>query len=206
MTGREPAKGIEISSSRRRAEILTGLLARASEAEREFLQRLVLGEMRHGALEGVMMEAVAKASGLPARSVRRAYFVNGSLGHVASVALIQGETGLSGFQLTPGRPVLPALAQPCDDVAGALRQLGTAALEYKMDGARVQVHKVGSEVAVFTRGLRDVAPAVPELVECVSALGVGDVILDGEVLAFRPDGRPHPFQTTMRRFGRKLDA
>ena len=193
-------------SSRRRAEILTGLLARASEAEREFLQRLVLGEMRHGALEGVMMEAVAKASGLPARSVRRAYFVNGSLGHVASVALIQGETGLSGFQLTPGRPVLPALAQPCDDVAGALRQLGTAALEYKMDGARVQVHKVGSEVAVFTRGLRDVAPAVPELVECVNALGVGDVILDGEVLAFRPDGRPHPFQTTMRRFGRKLDV
>ncbi len=193
-------------SGRRRAEILAGLLGRASETEREFLQRLVMGEMRHGALEGVMMEAVARASGLPSRAVRRAYFVNGCLGHVASVALGRGETGLDGFKLTPGRPILPALAQPCDDVADALRQLGTAALEYKMDGARVQVHKVGSEVAVFTRGLRDVAPAVPELVECVSALGVREVILDGEVLAFRPDGKPRPFQTTMRRFGRKLDV
>ena len=193
------------SSSRRTAN-LAGLLGRASATEREFLQRLVMGEMRHGALEGVMMEAVAKASGLPSRSVRRAYFVNGSLGQVASVALSEGEAGLGGFQLTPGRPILPALAQPCDDVAGALRQFGTAALEYKMDGARVQVHKVGSDVAVFTRGLRDVAAAVPELVETVHALGAGDLILDGELLAFRPDSRPHAFQTTMRRFGRKLDV
>ncbi len=193
-------------SGRRRAETLAGLLGRASETEREFLQRLVIGEMRHGALEGVMMEAVARASGLPSRAVRRAYFVNGSLGHVASVALSRGEAGLNGLKLTPGRPILPALAQPCDDVADAMRQLGTAALEYKMDGARVQVHKFGSEVAVFTRGLRDVAPAVPELVESVSALGVREAILDGEVLAFRPDGKPHPFQTTMRRFGRKLDV
>ena len=193
-------------SSRRRAETFAGLLGRATETEREFLQRLVMGEMRHGALEGVMMEAVARASGLPSRAVRRAYFVNGSLGQVASVALVQGEAGLGGFQLTPGRPILPALAQPCDDVAGALRQLGTAALEYKMDGARVQVHKVGSDVAVFSRALRDVAAAVPELLETVRALGAGDLILDGEVLAFRPDGKPHPFQTTMRRFGRKLDV
>ena len=193
-------------SSARRTEILAGLLGRASGTEREFLQRLVMGEMRHGALEGVMMEAVAKASGLPSRSVRRAYFVNGSLGQVASVALGEGEAGLSGFRLAPGRPILPALAQPCDDVADAMRQLGTAALEYKMDGARVQVHKVGSDVAVFTRGLRDVAAAVPELVETVRGLGAGDLILDGEVLAFRPDGKPHPFQTTMRRFGRKLDV
>ncbi len=191
-------------SSRRRAELFAALMERASSAERDFLQRLVLGEMRHGALEGVMMEAVAKASGLPSRAVRRAYFVTGSLGHVANVALTQGEAGLSGLLLTPGRAILPALAQACDDVAEALQQFGTAALEYKMDGARVQVHKVGSEVAVFTRGLREVAAAVPELVECVSALGAREVILDGEVLAFRKDGRPHPFQTTMRRFGRKL--
>ena len=193
-------------SSRRRGELLAGLMARASETERDFLQRLVMGEMRHGALEGVMVEAVAKASGLPSRAVRRAYFVDGSLGRVASVALIRGEAGLSDFRLAPGRPILPALAQPCDDVAEALQQLGTAALEYKMDGARVQVHKVGSDVAVFTRALRNVAAAVPELVECVSALDVREVILDGEVLAFRRDGRPHPFQTTMRRFGRKLDV
>lgn len=192
-------------SSRRRADLFAGLMGRASEAERDFLQRLVLGEMRHGALEGVMMEAVAKASGLPSRAVRRAYFIAGSLGRIASVALTQGEAGLSGFQLTPGRPILPALAQPCDDVAEAMRQLGTAALEYKMDGARVQVHKVGSEVAVFSRGLRDVAGAAPELVELVRTLGVREAILDGEVLAFRKDGKPHPFQTTMRRFGRKLD-
>ena len=193
-------------SSRWRTGILAGLMARVSETERDFLQRLVMGEMRHGALEGVMMEAVARASGLPSRAVRRAYFVNGSLGQVATVALIQGEAGLSAQQLTPGRPILPALAQPCDDVAGALGQLGTAALEYKMDGARVQVHKVGSDVAVFTRGLRDVAAAVPELIEVVAALGPREVILDGEVLAFRGDGKPRPFQTTMRRFGRKLDV
>ncbi len=193
-------------SSRRRGEIFAALMGRASDVERDFLRRLVLGEMRHGALEGVMMEAVAKASGLASRAVRRACFVTGSLAHVAAVALAHGEVGLDGLQLTPGRPILPALAQPCDDVAEALRRLGTAALEYKMDGARVQVHKVGSDVAVFTRGLRDVAAAVPELVECVSALGAREVILDGEVLAFRKDGRPHPFQITMRRFGRKLDV
>ena len=193
-------------SSRRRSEIFAALMARASETERDFLQRLVLGEMRHGALEGVMMEAVARASGLASRAVRRAYFVTGSLGHVATVAVTQGEAGLSGLRFTPGRPILPALAQPCDDVSEALRQLGTAALEYKMDGARVQVHKMGPEVSVFTRGLRDVAPAVPELVECARALAAREVILDGEVLAIRRDGRPHPFQTTMRRFGRKLDV
>ena len=193
-------------SSQRRAELLASLMARASESERDFLRRLVLGEMRHGTLEGVMTAAVAKASGVPSRAVRRAYFVTGSLGHVAAMAFSHGETGVNGLQLTPGRPILPALAQPCEDVAEALRQLGTAALEYKMDGARVQVHKVGSEVAVFTRGLRGVAAAIPELVECVNALGGREVILDGEVLAFREDGRPHPFQTTMRRFGRKLDV
>ena len=192
-------------SGRRRTEIFAGLTARASEAERDFIGRLIMGEMRHGALEGVMMEAVAKASGLASRAVRRAYFVTGSLGRVASAALSRGEAGLSGLQLTPGRPILPALAQPCDDVAEALRQLGAAALEYKMDGARVQVHKVGAQVAVFTRGLRDVAAAAPELVEGVAALGAREVILDGEALAFRADGKPHPFQTTMRRFGRKLD-
>ena len=193
-------------SNRRRVELFAALVTRASETERDFLRRLVLGEMRHGALEGVMIEAVAKASGLPSRPVRRAYFVTGSLGHVAAVALSQGEAALARLQLTPGRPILPALAQPCDGVAEALRRLGTAALEYKMDGARVQVHKVGSEVAVFTRGLRDVAAAVPEIVECAAALSPRDVILDGEVLAFRKDGKPHPFQTTMRRFGRKLDV
>ena len=193
-------------SGRRRTEIFATLMALASEPERDFLRRLVLGEMRHGALEGVMMEAVAKAAAVPSRAVRRACFVAGPLGRVAAAALVQGASGLSGFRLTPGRPILPALAQPSDDVGDALRQLGTAALEYKMDGARVQVHKVGSEAAVFTRGLRDVAAAVPELVEAVCSLDVPDVILDGEVLALRPDGRPHPFQTTMRRFGRKLDV
>lgn len=193
-------------SSRARSGLLAGLLARASEPERDFLRRLVMGEMRHGALEGVVMEAVATASALPSGAVRRAYFVAGSLGQVAEAALTQGEAGLDRFQLTPGRPILPALAQPCDDVDEALQRLGTAALEYKMDGARVQVHKVGSQVAVFTRGLRDVAAAVPELVETVGALGPRDLVLDGEVLAFRPDGKPHPFQTTMRRFGRKLDV
>jgi DNA ligase-1 len=192
-------------SSAERRRLLAELLSRATPAEQEFLVRLVFGELRQGALEGVMLEAVAQAAELPAPDVRRAAMLAGNLGDVARAALTQGAPGLRGFSLTLFRPLLPMLAQPAEDIGDALGQLGIAALEWKLDGARVQVHKLGTEVRVFTRNLNDVTLAVPEIVEAVGALPVRALIVDGEAIALRSDGSPQPFQVTMRRFGRKLD-
>ena len=189
-----------------RTYLLAELLARATAHEQEFLVRLLFGELRQGALEGVMLEAIAQAAGLPLREVRRAAMVAGGLAVVARAALTQGSAGLHGFSLRLFQPVLPMLAQPVKDVEQALTQLGTAALEWKLDGARVQVHKSGGEVRVYSRGLNDVTAAVPELVEATRALRAQALILDGETIALRPDGWPQPFQTTMRRFGRRLDV
>jgi DNA ligase-1 len=125
---------------------------------------------------------------------------------VARAALVEGAAGLDQFAIQLFRPIQPMLAQTADDVSQAIAQLGRAALEIKLDGARIQVHRSGSEVRVFSRLLNDVTQAVPEVVETVRRLAVSTVILDGEAIALRPDGSPHPFQTTMRRFGRKLDV
>ncbi|HEX9289225.1 MAG TPA: ATP-dependent DNA ligase, partial [Anaeromyxobacteraceae bacterium] len=198
------ARGAGSAADRRRA--LASLLSRGTRAEQELLARLVLGELRQGALEGVMVEAVARASGAPVAEVRRAAMVAGDLRQVAEAALAEGVAGLRRFPLRLMSPLQPMLAQPAGDVGDALASLGEAALEHKLDGARVQVHKDGSEVRVFSRALRDVTPAVPEIVEAVQALPARSVILDGEALAFRPDRTPEPFQVTMRRFARKLDA
>jgi DNA ligase-1 len=168
--------------------------------------RLLHGELRQGALEGVLLEAIARASGLPASDVRRAVMVAGDLGAVAGAALADGVAGLRRFSLELLRPLQPMLADTAEDVDEALASLGEAALEYKIDGARIQVHRAGDEVRVFSRNLREVTPAVPEVVEAVRALPARELILDGEVIALRPDGTPHPFQTTMRRFGRRLDV
>jgi DNA ligase-1 len=119
--------------------------------------------------------------------------------------LEKGEAGLAEYDVKLFRPVQPMLAQSAEDVEEALGDLGEAALEFKLDGARVQVHKSGDDVMVFTRALNDVTAAVPEVVEAVRALPARELILDGEVLSLKPDGRPQAFQTTMRRFGRKLD-
>ncbi|MFQ5974414.1 MAG: ATP-dependent DNA ligase, partial [Alphaproteobacteria bacterium] len=189
-----------------RVRLLRDLLRRATAEEQSFLRRLVIGELRQGALEGLMVDAVARAAGIPARQVRRATMVSGELGPVARIALTEGSTGLSRLAIRTFRPVKPMLAQPADDIADALDRLGEAALEYKMDGARVQVHKSGGDVAVFTRRLNDVSQSVPEIVEAARGLAVREIILDGEALAFRRDGQPHPFQVTMRRFGRKTDV
>ncbi|HXT52030.1 MAG TPA: ATP-dependent DNA ligase [Thermoanaerobaculia bacterium] len=190
-----------------RAEMLGALLGRATEAEQDFLRRLLFGELRQGALEGVVAEAVAKAAGIPAAAVRRALMVSGSLGEVAAAAIHGGgERALSALGVELFRPLQPMLAQTAATVSEALSLLGEASLEAKLDGARVQVHKSGSEVRVFSRRLNDVTVAVPEVVEAVSALPARELILDGEVIALRGDGTPHPFQVTMRRFGRKLDV
>ena len=189
-----------------RAEMLGALLARATEVEQDFLRRLLYGELRQGALEGVMAEAVARASGIAPATVRRASMVAGSLAEVATAALIGGEAALAALGVELFRPLQPMLAQTAADVGEALALLGEASLEAKLDGARVQVHKGGDEVRVFSRRLNEVTVAVPEVVEAVRALPARELILDGEVIALRADGTPHPFQVTMRRFGRKLDV
>jgi DNA ligase-1 len=193
-------------SQEARLAALADLFRRATVAERDFLGRLLVGELRQGALEGIMEEAIVAASGLPKSSVRRAVMVAGAPAAVARAALEDGEAGLGRFALRLFQPVQPMLAQTCEDVVEGLELLGRAALEHKLDGARVQVHKERDQVAVYSRSLRDVTGSVPEVVEAVRALPAERIILDGETIALRGDGRPHPFQVTMRRYGRKLDV
>jgi DNA ligase 1 len=193
-------------SSRTRAEILRDLFGRATPAEQDFLSRLLFGELRQGALEGVFADAIAKAADIPAARVRRAAMLAGSLAPVAAAALAGGDEALSRFILQPFRPVQPMLADSAAGVADAIATLGEASLEYKLDGARIQAHKVGDEVRVYSRNLRDVTVAVPEVVAVTRAMPVREIVLDGEAIVLRPDGTPRPFQETMRRFGRKLDV
>jgi DNA ligase-1 len=188
-----------------RLRLLTELFARATEPEQDFLLRLLVGELRQGALEGVMVEAIARAAKLPVREVRRAAMLAGDLKVVAAAALGEGQAGLARFGLQLMQPVQPMLAQPAEDLEDALAQLGRAAFEWKLDGARIQVHKSQDEVRVFSRRLNDVTVAVPEIVETVRRLPLQEAILDGEAIALRANGRPQPFQLTMRRFGRRLD-
>ncbi|GMV57748.1 MAG: putative DNA ligase [Betaproteobacteria bacterium] len=193
-------------SAAERGALLSALFARATRAEQDFLVRLLVGELRQGALEGVMIEAIAAAAGVAVAAVRRAAMFAGDLGAVARAALTEGAAGLARFAIELQRPVQPMLAQPAEDIADALARLGTAALEWKLDGARVQVHKAGDDVRVFTRNLNEVTAAVPEIVEAVRAAPARELILDGEAIALAAGGAPQPFQVTMRRFGRKLDV
>ena len=193
-------------SSAARGQLLRDLLARATRDEQEFLVRLMFGELRQGALEGVLAEAVAKASSIAPARIRRAAMLAGELASVARTALVDGDAALSRFILQPFQPVQPMLADSASDVADALSTLGEASFEYKLDGARIQVHKAGDEVKVYSRNLRDVTVAVPEVVSVARAMPARELVLDGETIALRADGSPHPFQITMRRFGRKLDV
>lgn len=191
-------------SQARRAELLNGLFAAATDVEQAFLRRLLGGELRQGALIGVMADAVAAASGVPATAVRRAAMLSGDLPSVAAAALSDGQAALEQFTLRVGTPVGPMLAQTATDVADALSRLGgTAVFEAKLDGARVQIHRNGDEVSIYTRSLDDVTSRLPEVVDAVLALPVTDLIADAEAIALRPDGRPHRFQVTASRFGRR---
>ena len=194
--------GPDSQAARRRQ--LDELFGRATAAEQDFLRRLVLGELRQGALEGIMVEAVARAAGVSTSDVRRACMLRGDLGLVAEAALREGASGLSAFRLEVGRPLLPMLAQSADSVDAALERAGPAALEWKLDGARVQIHVLGDDVRVFTRSLDDITARVPELVELARGLPVRAAVLDGEAISLQPDGRPQPFQVTASRLGSKL--
>jgi DNA ligase-1 len=193
-------------SAARRTALLRALFERATADEQIFLSRLIVGELRHGALESVLVDAIAKGAGVPVESVRRAQMLAADLDTITSAAFDGGTAALAAFDLKLFRPVQPMLADTANDVDDALARLGTAALEAKLDGARVQVHRREQEVHVYTRALLEVTQAVPELVELVQALPCREIVLDGEVIALRPDGKPRPFQDTMRRFGRKLDV
>lgn len=193
-------------SAERRTDMLRRLFLRAGPAERRFLSQLLVGEIRQGALEGMLLEAVAKAAHLPNASIRQAAMFAGHIGELARAALEEGETGLARFSLRLFSPVAPMLASPAQDVGEALERLGEAALEYKLDGARIQVHKGGDEVRLFTRQLQDVTDRLPDIVEWARTIPAREAVLDGEALALKPDGRPRPFQLTMRRLGRVKDV
>jgi DNA ligase-1 len=191
----------------RRAELVAGLFAAATETEQAFLLRLLGGELRQGALAGIMADAVARATGVPAAAVQRAAMLGGDLPAVAAAGLSAGAAALDAFTLRVGRPVGPMLAQTATGVADALeRHRGATIFEAKLDGARVQIHRAGDEVTVYTRSLDDVTARLPEVVEATLALPVTDLIADGEAIALRPDNRPHRFQVTASRFGRSVDV
>jgi ATP-dependent DNA ligase I len=192
-------------SSARRAAELESLFRRATAAEQEFLARLLIGELRQGALEGLMIEAVAAAAELPAATVRRAAMVAGGIAAVAASALTEGAAGLARYAIALFQPLSPMLAQPADDIAEALAQIPAAALEWKVDGARVQVHKRDTEVRIYTRTGNEVTAAAPEVVAAVLTAQARELILDGEAIALKANGAPYPFQETMSRFGRVLD-
>ncbi len=187
-----------------RRDSMRRLWARATAPEQDWLNRLMLGEVRIGALDGLMVDSVAAAAGMPVASVRRAVMLSGSLGRTAYRALTGTRADVEAIGLTVGTPVLPMLASTATDVAAALAVTGPASVEYKLDGARVQVHREGGPagpVRVFTRNLAEITDRVPEVVEVVRGLPGTGLILDGETLSLDEDGRPRPFQETMSRFG-----
>lgn len=212
-------------SQAERRRLLGEFFGRATQREREFLVRLLTGDLGQGALEGIMTDAVAKAAGVPADEVRRAHQLGGWLPEVAQAALggpAPGDAGpggdsgdagadgddpgvrralaaLRGFTLRVGRPVRPMLAASAPDIAAALERISPAAAEWKIDGIRIQVHRAGDQVAVFTRTLEDITARVPEIAEAALTLPVASLVLDGEAVALAPDGRPRPFQVTAAR-------
>ncbi|HEU4543634.1 MAG TPA: ATP-dependent DNA ligase [Jiangellaceae bacterium] len=182
------------------------VMARATPDEQRLLAGLVTGELRQGALDGVLTEAVAQAAEMPGNDLRRAVTVAGALTPVAEAVLVEGPAALNRFRLAVGTPLRPMLAQSAPTVADALARTGPAAVEWKLDGFRVQVHRKGEEVKVFTRTLDDVTSRVPELVAAALDLRAESAVLDGEAIVLGPDGRPQAFQQTASRFGRKLDV
>jgi ATP-dependent DNA ligase I len=189
-----------------RKELVGSLLARATAREQNFLFRLLSGELHQGALEGVMAEAIARAAKVPAAGVRRAVMFRGSMGAVAEAALAEGSEGLGAFGLEVGRPVGPMLASSAPTIADALDRITPAAVEWKMDGIRVQAHIAGRKARLFTRTLDEITDRLPDVTAELARLPVRTAVLDGEVIALRDDGRPYPFQVTASRTARRDGA
>src|SRR5262245_14538039 len=175
-------------SASRRRQLLDEVFAHATEAEGDFARRLFTGELRQGALAGLMADAVAKAAGVPADTTRRALMLSGDLTRTAEIALGDGEAGLRavGFELF--RPILPMLASTAESAAAAVESFERASVEWKLDGIRIQIHRRGDEVRVYTRNLNDITHALPGVVEAIRKLPVGQTVLDGEALWMGADG------------------
>ncbi|MEU0038836.1 ATP-dependent DNA ligase [Streptomyces sp. NPDC006333] len=189
-----------------RGRLMDALRAAATESEQRFLFGLLTGEVRQGALDAVAVEGLAGATGAPAADVRRAVMLAGSLQTVARALLADGPGALDGFRLTVGRPVLPMLAHSAPSVSDAVDKLGTCAVEEKLDGIRVQLHRDGDDVRIYTRTLDDITDRLPELIAVALELKDLRFILDGEVIALDEDGRPRSFQETAGRVGSRVDV
>ncbi len=189
-------------SNQRRLDLLHQTMEQATAQEQEFLARLLIGDLRQGALAGVVTDAVAAAAGVKAATVRRAVMLRGDLGAAASVALTDGLDGLARIDLEVGRPIQPMLASTAATVVEAVEGFGTAQVEWKLDGARIQLHLDQGEVSVYTRNLNEVTDRLPHVVELARSLRCSSVVLDGEMLGLLGDGEaPQPFQDTMATFG-----
>jgi DNA ligase 1 len=193
-------------SAKRRDELLRGLFARLTGDERDFVARLMVGELRQGALEAQVVEALGQVTRIPAATLRRAMLFAGDATEVAVLALSGGEEALAALTIELFRPLRPMLAQTAKDASDAVERLAPCAFEQKLDGARIQVHRAGERVAVYSRHGNELTDALPEIVELARSFDAQSFVLDGEAIALRPDGRPQPFQVTMRRFGRKLEV
>ncbi|PSM41009.1 ATP-dependent DNA ligase [Streptomyces dioscori] len=193
-------------SQAERARLVGELMGAATEPEQRFLRALIGGEVRQGALDAVAVEGLARATDAPSADVRRAVMLAGSLQTVAERLLADGPEALEAFRLTVGRPVLPMLAHSAPSVAEALDKLGACVVEEKLDGIRVQVHRDGDEVRVYTRTLDDITDRLPEITRSARELKVDRFILDGEVIALDENGRPRPFQETAGRVGSRVDV
>src|SRR5580693_10072245 len=194
-------------SAAARKALVGELFGRATSAEQRFLVGLLSGELRQGALEGVMTDAVARAAAVPVAQVRRAMMLRGSLGAVAAAALAGGGEALAAFGLEVGRPVRPMLAASAPSIEDALAKIGgpgvstpvECAVEWKLDGIRIQAQLAGGSVRLFTRTLDEITGRLPEVVAALAKLPVRAAVLDGELIALREDGRPLPFQDTASR-------
>ena len=182
-----------------RREAVAELFGRATPPEQAFLRGLVSGEVRQGALAGVMTDAVAAATGIPRASVARATMLRGDPRIVAEVALREGESGLAEFRLQVGRPLGPMLATPAASLEEAMERVGEGAVDWKLDGARIQLHRDGADVAIYSRSLDDLTARLPEIAAAALELPAQRFVLDGEAIAMRADGRPEPFQVTSSR-------
>jgi DNA ligase 1 len=184
-----------------RAALVTQLFGRATDDEQNYLRRLIVGEMRQGALEGVVTDAVARAAGVPLDVVRRAAMLTGDIGRTAVVAGTAGIEGLTRVGLRVLQPVQPMLASTAASVSEAVEQIGRSSIEWKLDGIRIQVHRDGHEVRIFTRNLNDVTHRFPGVVEVIRSLPATRVILDGELIGLHEDDVPRLFQETAGGFG-----
>lgn len=192
-------------SGQRREQLLQELFGRLNDAERDFVVRLVLGELRQGALEAIVVEALAQATSVPVAVLRRAMLFAGDATEVAMRALSGGQPALAELSIELFRPLRPMLAQTAEDVSDAIARTAPCCFEQKLDGVRIQVHVTPDRVAIYSRHGNDLTEGLPEIVALVRGFDAQSLVLDGEGIALKPDGRPHPFQVTMRRFGRKLE-